>query len=143
MFPPFRQCADIPHVERGPAGEWRFASIMDCDDEGTFGPYVRLRSVGSQAYNSGAMMHQGFTIDVPEAGEFEVEMHGVEDVDFERCGTEPALTKADRWMFGYASASTILTNKVQLEPGVRVDVAHDYGDRLPSRSFIREIPEDA
>ena len=48
---------------------------MDCDDESTFGPYVRLHSAESQWYNSGAMMHQGFTIDIPEAGEFEVEMH--------------------------------------------------------------------
>ncbi|NJK31042.1 MAG: hypothetical protein HC927_00765 [Deltaproteobacteria bacterium] len=143
MFPPFRQCADIPHVERGPEGEWHFTSIMDCDDESTFGPYERISPASGGFHNFGAMMHQGFTIDVPKTGKFAVEMHGVEAVRFERCGTEPAPTEADAWMFGEAVSFPTLGKRVKLRPGRwRVDAVRDYGDPAPVEVIIRKTIED-
>ncbi|NJK31971.1 MAG: hypothetical protein HC927_05870 [Deltaproteobacteria bacterium] len=144
MYPPLRQCADIPHVERGPDGEWRYASVMDCDAENTFGPYERLNSSALSYHDFGRVMHQGFTIEIPETAKYEVEIVGAEDVNFERCGTEPAPTKADAWMFGRASVNTnsIFAPRTELKAGLwRADVFRPYGDPAPVEVVIREYIE--
>ncbi len=112
---PYRMCADIPHVDRDENGEWHYASIIDCDNEDTYGPYERLDSSWGASFNFGRLMHQSFTIDVPESGRYLLEYEGADEIKLERCGTETADTEDEALMvFDTALALGPWNNEVEL-----------------------------
>lgn len=72
-------------------------------------------------------------------------MVGTEAVDFERCGTEPAWTKADAWMFGSAPVfpGSIFVPRAELEAGRwRADVIRPFGEPAPVEVVIRKYVEE-
>ncbi len=143
-WPPYRQCADILHVDSDQIGEWRYESTFDCNSETTFGPYERVNSSDSLSYNGGMMIHQSFTIEITKAATYEIDYEGAERVKLERCSTEPADTIEEaRMLYDRALAVEPHNNKVDLSPGIwRLDVLRDYGDPAPVEVLVREYVED-
>jgi hypothetical protein len=83
---PFRQCADLPHVERDDDGVWRYSAVMDCEDESTMGPYLRWLDRGSPRSQ---LTYQSFTFTVDETTTLGYDTHGdIEQIVFERCYDE-------------------------------------------------------
>jgi hypothetical protein len=83
---PFRQCADIPHLERDDDGVWRYSALMDCEDESTMGPYVR-QPASYLLVREWDIMYQSFTFTVDEQMVLDYDLHGeVDRVLLERCG---------------------------------------------------------
>jgi hypothetical protein len=89
---PFRQCADLPHVEPDDDGVWRFSAMMDCEDESTMGPH--LRALGDVSHSQ--LMSVSFTFTVDEITSLDYDLHGdIEQVSLERCHSEHPSTLDD------------------------------------------------
>lgn len=87
MWAPFRQCADLPHVEPNADGVWRYSGPpMDCDADMTMGPYLRewLLTPGNEL----DLMYQSFTFSIEGDEGFYLDYmlsDGLYEVNFERC----------------------------------------------------------
>lgn len=93
---PFRQCADLPHVDRDPDGVWRYSGPpMNCDDESTMGPFLRERNTPSNDWD---LMYQSFTFTLGGAEGIYLDYalaDGIYRVKFERCLDEHVQTSDD------------------------------------------------
>ncbi len=140
---PYRMCADVPHVDRDANGEWRYSSIIDCDSEDTYGPYERLDSAARPVYNFALLMHQSFTIEVPEDGWYALEYEGADEINLERCSTETADTEDEaRKLFDTAVAIGPWNNDVKLVAGTwRLDVVRYDMSPAPVHVAVRETAE--
>lgn len=95
VWAPFRQCSDIPHVNRDSDGTWKYAAVMDCDSANTLGPYERGGHDGVRSY-----MYHSFTFTIDEAVRLEFNVTGTADYDriyLERC-VDHASTEEEWWM---------------------------------------------
>jgi hypothetical protein len=92
---PLRQCADLPHVEPDD-GVWRYSGPpMNCDDDGTMGPFLRDRQVPNDGWDS---MYQSFTFSLEGNEGIYLDYTlapGIRKVAFERCLEEPIPTSED------------------------------------------------
>jgi hypothetical protein len=129
---PFRQCADLPHVERDDDGVWRYSAMMDCENESTMGPYLRRLDQGSPRSQ---LMYQSFTFDVEESVFLEYDLQGdIEQVVFERCYSEHPSTYEDvlDGVPSISDADTGLVYHPDLEPGTwRANVLVVHGPPEP------------
>jgi hypothetical protein len=88
---PFRQCADLRHVEPDDNGVWRYSATMDCEDGSTMGPWL-----GSVAPGRSQMMSVSFTFTVEEFTNLGYDLHGdIDQVLFEHCYSEHLSSLAD------------------------------------------------
>lgn len=95
VWVPFRQCADVPHVERDDDGVWRYSALMDCEAESTMGPYVRERR--HAPVPEWDVMYQSFTFTIEQEVSLDYELEGeVFRVLLERCGEQHPRNEDNR-----------------------------------------------
>jgi hypothetical protein len=134
---PFRQCADIPHVDRSDDGVWRYSGFMDCEDESTMGPYERPleASVAGVHVKAWDLMYQSFTFTVEEEVLLDYDLQGeIVRVDFERCGDAHPRGDEDQWGDHFSVAPKTPQGHVifSFSPGTwRADVLSLHGPPSP------------
>jgi hypothetical protein len=129
---PFRQCADLPHVSANANGEWRFASVMDCDDASTLGPY--LRDAKLMSIDDWNVMYQSFTFTLDTDLTLDYTLDGVQAVLLERCPDASPLAE-DHSVFD----ESLFLPPIDGEQGIptlsagtwRADVLTQHGPPLP------------
>jgi hypothetical protein len=145
---PFRQCADIPHVQRDDDGVWRHSSIIDCESESTMGPYTTPDSL-SWLYPSSEwnVMVQSFTFTIEEEIALDYDFQGdIERVLLWRCGDEhPSSGDNDVFAHSWMTPKDWVGNqsRPQLRPGTwRADVLVAHGPAAPIGLSFWEDPGD-
>jgi hypothetical protein len=132
---PFRQCADVPHIERHDDGVWRYSGFMDCEDEATFGPYVGR---STDDYEAWQLMYQSFTFTLEDDAVLAYDVHGeASRVLLQRCGDRAPQNAAERGQvfdetsFPFSTTPGI-PNHVTLGAGTwRADVLRNHGAPAP------------
>jgi hypothetical protein len=147
QWSPFRQCADIPRVQRDDDGIWRHSSIIDCDSESTMGPYTTGNSQ-SLFYGSGwNLMYQSFTFTIEEEIELDYDFQGdIEQVSLWRCGDEhpssddnEVFAESSLWPKDWVGNQS----RPRLSPGTwRADVLVMHGPAAPIGLSFWEAPAE-
>jgi hypothetical protein len=146
-YVPFRQCSDLPHVERDDGGVWRHSSIIDCESESTMGPYMTedfLSSFYAPAWN---LMFQSFTFSVEKETPIDYDLQGdIERVLLWRCGDEHPSSSGeeqDEFVDWSLRPKDWVGNQSRptLSPGTwRADVLVVHGPAAPIGVAMWEVP---
>jgi hypothetical protein len=145
QWSPFRQCADIPHVQRDDDGVWRHSSIIDCESESTMGPYTSSDSLSSFFTSEWNVMYQSFTFTLENELELDYDFQGdIERVLLWRCGDEhPSSDDHDVFAHTWVTPKDWIGNQShpQLSPGTwRADILVAHGPAAPIGLSFWESP---
>jgi hypothetical protein len=145
QWSPFRQCADIPHVQRDDDGVWRHSSIIDCESESTMGPYTSSDELSSFFTSEWNLMYQSFTFTLEEELELDYDFQGdIERVMLWRCGDEhPSSGDNDVFAHTWMTPKDWIGNQnyPQLSPGTwRADILVAHGPAAPIGVAFWESP---